>query len=319
MKIDHSPNWIERYLLGELAEADRTAIELELLADREKFEQVCAVEDDLIDNYLRGKMSRSYRERFEIHYLASRYNRERVATAKILIAGIDRIASERIKVRERETGLPWWKRFPDSLRWPQPALAVALVLVLLFALSALWLYLERARLFGQIARIENEAQIERASLRQRKQELASRNQELEREIANERQRHEESKAALEQLRLQQSSLSSSVPSFLLPPAPVRGEKAPPSLTLPRLTGRVRFLMELNGDGYASYQVRFQTDEGREILRRQASKVRLGKDREFAALTIRAGRLTKGDYILILFGQTADGRGEEIDRYFFRVS
>jgi hypothetical protein len=319
MKIDQSPNWIQRYLLGELAEVDQTAIERELLADREKFEQVCAVENDLIDSYLRGKMSRGDRERFEIHYLASAYNRERVATAKILIAGIDRMAGEKVKAEERETGVPWWKRFPGFLRWPQPALAVALVLALLFALSALWLYLERARLFGQIARIENEAQIERASLRQREQELASRNQELEREIANERQRHEESKAALEQLRLQQKSLSPAVLSVLLPPAPIRGEKAPPSLTLPHLTGRVRLLMELNSYDYSSYQVRFQTVDGREILRRRASKVKLDKDREFAALTIQAGRLTKGDYILILFGQTADGRSEEIDRYFFRVS
>jgi hypothetical protein len=189
----------------------------------------------------------------------------------------------------------------------------------LFASGALWLYLERARLVGQIARIENEAQVERTSLKQREQELASRNQELEREIANERQRHEESKAALEQLRLQQSSLSSSVLSILLRPAPVRSEKAPPSLILPRLTGSVRLLMELKGDGYASYQVTCQTIEGREILRLPASKVRLGRDREFAALTVRTERLTKGDYILILLGQIADGRGEEIERYYFRVS
>jgi hypothetical protein len=105
----------------------------------------------------------------------------------------------------------------------------------------------------------------------------------------------------------------------LTPAPVRGEKSPPTLTLPLLTGRVRFLMELNGDGYASYQVRVQTVEGREILSSEVGKVRLGKDREIAALTVQAGKLTKGDYILVLFGQTADGRGEEIDRYSFRVS
>jgi hypothetical protein len=319
MKIDQPPNWIQRYLLGEMAEADQTAIELELLADREKFEQVCAVENDLIDSYLRGKMSRDDRERFEGHYLASRYNRERVAIAQILIAGIDRIAGERVKARERGTGIPWWKRFLNSTRWPQTALGVALVLALLFALGAIWLYLERVRLFGQIAKIENEAQIEHASLKQREQGLASRNQELEKEIANERQRHEESKAALEQLRLQQSSLSPTVLSFLLTPAPVRSEKAPPSLTLPRLNGRVRFLMKLNGDGYAGYQIRFQTVDAQEIFRRPASKVRLGKDREFAALTIHARRLTKGDYILILFGQTTDGRSEEIDRYFFRMS
>jgi hypothetical protein len=319
MKIDHSPNWIERYLLGEFAEADQTSIEQELLADREKFEQVCAVEDDLIDSYLRGKMSRADRERFEGHYLASRYNRERVAIARTLIAGIDRIGGERVKTGETEIAVSWWKRLLDSLRLPQPVLGVALVLTLMFASGALWFYLERARLLGQITAIQNEGQIERTYLKKREQELASRNQELERDIANERQLHEKSKAALEQFRLQHSSLTTAILSVLLTPAPVRGEKAPPSSTLPRLTGRVRFLMELNGDGYASYQVRFLTVEGQEILRRPAGKVRLSKDREFAALTIQAGVLTKGDYILILFGQTADGREEEIDRYPFRVT
>jgi hypothetical protein len=79
------------------------------------------------------------------------------------------------------------------------------------------------------------------------------------------------------------------------------------------------LMELNNDHYASYQVIIQTVEGREILRRRTRKVRFGKDLAFATLRVNAGDLTKADYILILFGQTADGRSEEIDRYFFRVS
>jgi hypothetical protein len=319
MKIDQSPIWIQRYLLGELTEADQTAIERELLADREQFDLVCAVEDDLIDGYLRGKISRADRERFESHYLASAYNRERMATAKILIAGIDQIAGERAKAGERETVLSWWKQVPGSLHLPQPVIAGALLLTLLFVSSALWLARERYRLLGQIAKIENEAQIERASLKQRERELESRNQGLEREIANERQRNEESKAALENLRLQPSSLSPAVLSVLLPPTPVRSEEAPPALTLPRLTGRVRFLMELNREGYSSYQLRLQTAESREIFNGNAVKVRLGKDREFAALTIMTSRLTKGDYILILLGKTADDRVEEIDQYFFRVS
>ena len=78
-------------------------------------------------------------------------------------------------------------------------------------------------------------------------------------------------------------------------------------------------MELYNNLYASYQVIIQTVEGREILRRRTNKVRFGKEPTFATLRVNAGDLTKGDYILILFGQTADGRSEEIDRYFFRVS
>jgi len=78
-------------------------------------------------------------------------------------------------------------------------------------------------------------------------------------------------------------------------------------------------MELGDNDYANYQAVFQTIEGREILRCRIGNVRFGKDRAFATLPIKAGELTRGDYILILFGQTADGRSEEIDRYFFRVS
>jgi hypothetical protein len=78
-------------------------------------------------------------------------------------------------------------------------------------------------------------------------------------------------------------------------------------------------MELGDNDYANYQAVFQTIEGREILRRRTGKARFGKDRAFATLPVNARDLTKGDYILILFGRTADGKSEEIDRYFFRVS
>ena len=108
-------------------------------------------------------------------------------------------------------------------------------------------------------------------------------------------------------------------SFLLAPATVRCEKAPPQWTIPLSAGKARLLMELDDNDYANYQVILQTVEGREILRRRAGKVRFGKDRAFATLPVKAGELTKGDYILILFGQTPDGGSEEIDRYFFRVS
>jgi hypothetical protein len=319
LKIDKSSNWIQRFLLGELAEADRTAIERELLADRERFEQVCSVEDDLIDAYLRGNMAREVRERFESHYLASQYNRERVATARILIANINRMASETVKNRKRETEVSWLKRFSDFIQWRRLATVGVLVMTLVFALGSFWLYLERARLSGQIVTIQNEAQIERSYLKQREQELSLQIQKLEAEIANERQLTENSKATLNRLRQQQSSPTPAILTLLLTPTPIRDEKAPPSLTLPLLNGKVRLLMELNSDSYSSYQIRLQTAEGRGILNGNAVKVRFGKDREFAALTILTGKLTKGDYILILSGKTADGRDEEIDQYYFRVS
>jgi anti-sigma factor RsiW len=111
MKIDQSENLIQRYLLGELAEADQTALEQEILIDRDKYDQVCAVENELIDSYLRGEMSRADRERFEGHYLASPLHCERVAIAAACLADIDQALGETVEAGEKEPIIPWRSRF----------------------------------------------------------------------------------------------------------------------------------------------------------------------------------------------------------------
>jgi len=317
MKTDQRENLIRRYLLGELSEAEQTAFEQELLADRGEFDQVWAIENSLIDSYVRDEMSRADRERFKSHYLASPLHRERVAIAELFLEDIDGTAEESVVVRETEPVLSWRHRFLDSLRW-RPVLGAALAVTLLLTIGAAWLFMERTRLTRRIANVQNEARTERASLRQRELELALQKQELEKEIAGERQRSEQLKAEIEQLRQRQQPTAPAFFSFLLTPAPMRGPNAPPPPTIPLGVGNARLLMELDGGDYTSYQIRLQTVEGREILRSQSGRVNLGKDRTFAELTVPAGKLATGDYILILSGRTARGELEEVDQYFFRV-
>src|SRR5262245_38089139 len=131
MEIDQYENLIRRYLLGELAETDQTSFEQELLGDREKFDQVWAVENELIDQYVRGEMARAERQRFEGHYLASSLHRERVAIAELFFAEIDHQVRETVEAGEKELGLSWWRRFLDFMRRPQLAVAVAGSIILL--------------------------------------------------------------------------------------------------------------------------------------------------------------------------------------------
>jgi hypothetical protein len=278
---------------------------------------VWAVENELVDSYVRGEMSRADRERFEGHYLASTLHRERVAIAESFLTSIDQSAGEKAEVREKEPVVPWRRRFP--LRSPRLIFGVVLVMALLLTFSLVRSCIERVRLTGQIANVQKDAQTELAFLKQRERELASRNQEFEKEIADVSRRNEQLKAELEQLRQRRQAAAPTILSFLLAPAPVRGEKAIPQATIPLLTGKSRLLMELDHNDYANYQLILQTVEGREILRSRTAIVRFGKDLAFAMLPVKAGDLAKGDYILILFGQTSDGKIEEIDRYFFRVS
>ncbi|MBO0861766.1 MAG: hypothetical protein J2P21_25415 [Chloracidobacterium sp.] len=317
MKIDRSDDLIRRYLLGELAEAKQTALEQELLIDRDKFDRAWAVENELVDSYVRGEMSRADRERFEGNYLASPLHRERVAIAESFLTGIDQAPGETVEASGKEPVVYWRRWFP--LRLPLPVYGVILVMALLLTFTMVWSHIERVQLTGQIANLQNGAQTERAFLKQREQEQASRNQEFEKEIADVGRRNEQLKLELEQLRRRRPAVASKVLSFLLTPAPVRGENSPPQPTYPLLAGNARFLMELNDHDHTNYQVIIQTVGGREILRRWTGKVTFGAHREFTTLLVKAGELTKGDFILILFGQTADGKSEEIDRYFFRIS
>ena len=56
---------IHRYLLGELPEAERAALEEAYFNDRRLFEQVVRAENELVDRYARGLLPPPVRERFE--------------------------------------------------------------------------------------------------------------------------------------------------------------------------------------------------------------------------------------------------------------
>src|SRR5262245_4940258 len=76
---------MRQFLLGDLPDSDATALELELLRNDEKFEQMWELENELVDAYVRERLTTLERERFERHYLASPVHVQRVAMARRLI------------------------------------------------------------------------------------------------------------------------------------------------------------------------------------------------------------------------------------------
>jgi len=308
MTTDNRENLIHRYLLGELPEPEQTAFEEELLGDREKFEEVWATESTLVDSYVRGKMSRSDSDRFKKSYLASPRRRERVAIAELFLQEIDRPVTPAVS---------WRSSFFASMRRQQLVFGAALAMLILLSSSLGWLYVERTRLTERLAKLQNEAQAERSSRQQREQELARQAQATEKENTQQRQENERLNAELEQLRVKrQEPEPPAVFSFLLTPGLARGQNAAPP-QIPLVRGPLRLLMAVNGSSYLSYRFRLQTVEGREIFS-QSSGVGSAKDRAYATMTVPAGKLVKGDYVLILSGRSAAGAIEEIDRYFFQV-
>lgn len=89
-----SDNTIKRYLLGMLDAEERQRVEEHLISDRDFFEQVMIVEDELLDDYVDGSLPEVERERFLHHFLSAPQQHQSLRLASILrqyVSGLDSV------------------------------------------------------------------------------------------------------------------------------------------------------------------------------------------------------------------------------------
>ena len=111
---------LARYLLGALPAAEQEVLEERLFSDRDLYEELEAVTDDLMHDYLSGHLTADERQRFEANVLAWPWQRERLELVRAMVA----------KVRRGETA-PRVSRVPSWLAQAAVLAAFASALVLL--------------------------------------------------------------------------------------------------------------------------------------------------------------------------------------------
>src|SRR5688572_19090965 len=88
------------YLLGDLPEDERVAIEQQYFQDDDLYEALLAVENELAYDYAAGVLTPAERKRFEKRFLSTAAQRGRVERARSVLPGVG-------PLRPRLTGL-WW-------------------------------------------------------------------------------------------------------------------------------------------------------------------------------------------------------------------
>ena len=305
---------IQRYLLGELTEAEQTTLEQQYFNDRSLFEEVVLVENELVDKYARGLLAPATRDRFEKHYLDHPRRRERARFAEALATRIDEKKTASISP---SASASWFDRLLGSQRGPRLAWALSAV-ILLVAAAAVWFFLESRRLERQLATIESE-RITREK----------REGELQQEAANERLRAEKLSQELDQLRTTPNGSSGSpteekkpalFATLVLAIGGTRGADAgsPALLVIPTGTEQVRLQLRLRENNYSSYQIVVQSAGGDAVF--TSRRVGAANGRPGANLTFNAPAraFTAGDYILTLRGATKTGEVEDVSKSLFRV-
>jgi hypothetical protein len=140
----------ERYLLGELSDAERERFEESYFADDALFEQLQAVKDDLLDAYARGELDGEKRKRFAAHFLASAPNRRQLEETQKFIRAVTAVGAKTAATDNAAVVVPLPVAVPESaagksfggfFNLRRFAWQAALAVVLLMALAGSWLIL----------------------------------------------------------------------------------------------------------------------------------------------------------------------------------
>jgi hypothetical protein len=299
METNHADPELRRYLLGELADEPAATLERDYFAREDLFDRVRIAESDLVDDYLTGRLSPQERDRFDQHYLATPLHRRRLTVARELRAAAEAAALVRARIESR----PWWTAAVHALRGSRPTLTPALAAALVLVLVVVGAWMLRSRSVPPSVVITSPQT-----------------------TTPSREASPPSESARGQ-RPQTQGVPESRPTgpvtvaLALSPFTVRGGDETPILRIPKGTELV--VLHLEGDAAAPAAVGgravVRTVSGKEIWRGPAAAASNAQTATIARVEIPAATLTPDDYTIALFETDRNGRAAERYRYFLRVA
>jgi hypothetical protein len=323
-----------RYLLGDVPEDEQIRIEERFFTDDEYFEQLLALEDDLIDDYVNGELTDREREQFEEYFLASPTRRQRVEFAKTFMraGSLPALAEIAMPGEARPEPVPWWRNVMVFWRAQSLPRRFALAASVVLVLGGSWLIVDTVRLRNQVEQL----QAERGESQRREQELLQhiarlsqeservtelsaqlkreRNERrrLEQQVAEQRRRNEELAQLLERDRLNVKFFLEPAPprdslAFELFPGRTRDIEGTNRFVIPQDVDSVQLRLYLPAvaagvsDPPSRYRAVVRTAEGNEVWSQDGLEAQRTGLREEAIviLDLPTRILPEGDYIITL--------------------
>lgn len=271
---------LRRYLLGGLSAEEEESIERDYFVNGDRFAELQAAEDDLIDHYVADFLSAEDRARFAERFVSPE-QLERVEFARSLRR---RLRQEALKRPNQER--PRWA-------WALGGVAAALVAAL--PLAGILFFRARA-----VQREADHARAERIGLKQ--------------QVAEQRRRIEE----LVRERTVSASALGEVVTAVLRPGLERGEGAGGDLVRGRDARWLRLRLAISGRRFQRYAVSVQTPDAAEVVS-QSGLLAVGDGPEaFVETLLPAESLARGTYVILLSGIDSRGKPMELETYHLRV-
>ncbi len=140
----------ERYLLGELSEAEREQFEESYFTDDSLFERFLAVKDELLDAYARGELVEEKRSRFARHFQATVPRRRHLAETQEFIRAVTAVSTKAAITDGATVNAPlsvttpkssWRQSLIDFFKLRTSAWQITFAALLLIALGGTWVFM----------------------------------------------------------------------------------------------------------------------------------------------------------------------------------
>lgn len=317
------------YLLGATSELEQTQIETHYFRDQRFYEELLALEEELICDYVSGALTPEEGRLFEQNFLSSNRRRRKYKSIKKLMTFFaDQSATGDWQTVATSQPAPpgLWA---NCLRWlhsfftPRLSFVWSAAAVAVLSLTAVWLSVVVTELREDVK--AGEAQLANSTKKTTKPKGKA-----ERQSAKQRG---ESKSLTEMAGQLQASLDEapalstkstpalSLLSVTLRPSRVRGSGEAKKVTIPAHAGTLRLQLLLSGaehGAYPSYTAVLKTIEGQEIARRQHISPQVAQSDKSLSLEVAANRLTDGYYAVLLTGITASKELKPAEEFFIQI-
>lgn len=330
----YNQDFLIRYLLEDLTEAEAAALEDAFFADNALFEQLEIAENDLADDYARGNLTVSQREKFEAVFLNSPARRRKTAVSTLLYEAAEKMPdaaglAETNQNVEREkfviAARPGWRQTIESFfRAPQLIAGFAALLVLL---GGAWLVWRTAQ------------PSENLIAEQKTPALAGDHSPAAANDSPNPASSEKPAISLENSNnvIQRNGVPASTPEPKISPTPAVKVRQPPvyavlalaaggvreggetkTLALSDNTTAARLRLAFDEGDFSRYNAVVRTVEGKEIWRGAAKVVKSRTGLHSATIEIPGIQLSAGDFLVTLSGAGKTGVFETIEEYYFTV-
>jgi len=314
-----------QYLLGFLSAAELERFDELSVSDDEFATALQAAENDLVDAYIQGELAGGERRQFESHYLASSRRREKVEFAQAFQLWVEKNpvpqpSASAADKRMEETKSRWFSAL--NIVAPQPALQWGFAIAALILLIAgVWLAIENSRLRHRALPAEapgdNQISQREQELKKEVEEQRAANSRSEQELAQLRMEREHLEEELQQ-RGQRPSGTAAIASFILVPQ-LRGAGQAKTVTIPAGTEQVAMRLQLEPNQYSTYSVTLLDQSSHKTLWNSGKlKAKGPADSKSLNVSFRAALLKPQTYVLQVSGISASGTPDILGDYPFRV-